>query len=576
MVTPRRVLVVLVVLVAAAIAYTVWLLLQVRGDFADAERAADRLQASFHDQDLAKRDAAIKDFQQSVGDAADHTDGVWWSMLTYVPLVGDDAGGVRALSRSLDTVAQDGVEPMAQTVDLLDQLTGHDRIDLAVLRQLGPPVHDAHTAFEEAAADVSGVDTTGYSGAVRSRFDEYVDSVTEAERLLRSGEKATEVLPTMVGGDGPRDYLLLFQDNAEIRATGGVPWFWARIHSDNGRVTMEERGTSDSLRVRPRPFPLTPAEQAVYGLRFGTSFRAAGFTPDFPRAAQLMAEHWDEQEPGPPLDGVIALDPVAISYLIAGTGPLHAGDVVLRQNNVIRALLNLPYQDLDQDQQEELFRDAGRAIFEASVGELPDPVDFFRGMDRAASEERLLVAPFDEAEQARLVDTPARGALSGDDGRTPHVDIGLNDASGSKMSYYLRYSSEVRASGCDGGRQVIVGSMELSSKVSPQRATTLPVAVTGSGPLGTEVGRELVRVRLYGPYGGAVKDVRVNLQQEQVESVDLDGRPVVTVTVALDPQEQVDVSWTMSSGPGQTGDIDVGMTPSIVPGPSGYVVGTAC
>ena len=62
------------------------------------------------------------------------------------------------------------------------------------------------------------------------------------------------------------------------------------------------------------------------------------------------------------------------------------------------------------------------------------------------------MARFDPTAQANLAGTRAEGALSGDDGATPHVDIGVNDATGSKMSYYLRYWAEVRALDCSAAR----------------------------------------------------------------------------------------------------------------------------
>ena len=494
-----------------------------------------------------------------------------------VPAVGDDAGGVRALSASLDTIARDGVEPLAETVALLDQVSAGGRIDLQVLDRLGPPVHEARAAFDVAAADVDDVDTSGFTGGIRTRFEEYVDLVTEADRLLASGEKATEVLPAMVGGDGPRDYLLVFQDNAEIRATGGVPWFWSRVHAAGGRLTMEERGTDNAFPVRAQPFALSPGERRVYGDYLGTSFRAAGFTPDFPRAAALLAAHWKSRGAGPPLDGVIALDPVAMSYLLRGTGPVHAGETVLRPGNVVRELLSVPYRTLTVDEQDVLFRRAGQGIFRASTGRLPDPVDFFRGMHRAAVEGRLLVAPFDKTEQQRLTGSRARGALVVDDGSTPHVDIGLNDASGSKLSYYLRYSTDVRASGCQNGQQVIVGSLDLTQQITRSQAAILPIAVSGQGSVVTQVGRQLVRVRIYGPFGGDITNLRVNLErQEGIKPVNLGGRPVVTLPLTIEPQEKIEVSWTATSGRGQTGDVVVGVTPSIVPGPSSYVASSAC
>ena len=76
--------------------------------------------------------------------------------MTHLPIVGDDAAGVRALSTSLDTVARVGAAPLSDTVDLLDDLSADGKVDVDVLEQLTPPVREAHAAFQAAAADVAG------------------------------------------------------------------------------------------------------------------------------------------------------------------------------------------------------------------------------------------------------------------------------------------------------------------------------------------------------------------------------------------------------------------------------------
>ena len=111
--TRSRIIALFVVLVVAALAYTAWLVFQVRSDLSDAQSSADALQTALEDDDEAAREAALGDFQDAAADAADHTDGIWWSAMTYMPIVGDDAAGVRALSTSLDTVARVGAAPSA-------------------------------------------------------------------------------------------------------------------------------------------------------------------------------------------------------------------------------------------------------------------------------------------------------------------------------------------------------------------------------------------------------------------------------------------------------------------------------
>lgn len=64
----------------------------------------------------------------------------------------------------------------------------------------------------------------------------------------------------MLGADGERSYLLLIQDNAEIRATGGIPGAFAELRTDGGRLELGLRaraGREHDADVegahRPRP-----------------------------------------------------------------------------------------------------------------------------------------------------------------------------------------------------------------------------------------------------------------------------------------------------------------------------------
>ena len=182
---------------------------------------------------------------------------------------------------------------------------------------------------------------------------------------------------------------------------------------------------------------------------------------------------------------------------------MTVADQELTSENVVDGLLSRPYLELDPVQQDAVFREAASSIFEAATGDLADPVAFVQGLGRAADEGRFLVASFDEDEDQALVGTRVRGALSGDDGATPHVDIGLNDGTGSKMSYYLRYNAEVRARSCSTGKaQSLDGTMSLSQSIPPDEAAQLPDSVTGGGLYEIKPGNQLVFVRIYGPYGG--------------------------------------------------------------------------
>jgi len=573
----RRLLWLLPALLVLAVGYSAWLGWQVRSDLAAAEQSGRDLQAALESGTEQEQSQALADLQDAAGSAADRTSGAWWGALTHLPLVGDDAAGVRALGASLTVVADEGVPPLTRTLAELDHVTAGGRVKVATIDRIAPDVAASGAAFHRAAAEVLAVDSSGFAGSVRMRFDEYVDLVADADHALASATTATEVLPSMLGADGPRDYLLVFQNNAEIRATGGLPGSWAVVHADDGTLSMRRQGSGLQFGRRSSPvLPLSPGERAVYDNVMGVYFLSANFTPDFPRAAQLWTARWEEVIDGPDLDGVISLDPVAMSYLLEGTGPVSVEGRSITADNAVDELLSRPYRELDSEEQDRYFAQVARAVFEGMTGDLRDPLEFVKGIARAADEGRLLVAPFVASDADALEGSRVLGELAGDDGDTPHVDIGLNDATASKMSYYLRYNADVRAEACRQDTQTLRGSMALSQSIPPSEAAQLPVSVTGGGRYGNAPGEQLVSVRIYGPYGGTIEDIRMDGRALDPTIVDLDGRPVATLIAQLSTTEDVVINWAMETGSGQTADGQLGMTPSVVPGDNDAAFDSAC
>ncbi|GAA5147529.1 DUF4012 domain-containing protein [Nocardioides marinquilinus] len=574
----RWVLLVLVVLLAAA-AWTAWTAYQTARDLQDAEAAATRLRTAFENGDDAGRDAALADLQEAASSAKDRTDGLWWGAMTKVPGVGDDAAGVEALSASLDLLANDAVGPLVETVDSLDGLVSGGRIDPDRLAALAEPVDGAAAALREAARLVEEQDSSGYVTPLRTRYDEYTSELTQIAGSLDAAEDAVRVLPSMLGADGPRDYLFVFQNNAEVRSTGGLPGSWARVHVEDGVLELREQGNGSAFGDgTEQKAQLTEEELAVYDELPAVYFQDAGFIPDFPRAATLIDEFWAATYPRVGLDGVIALDPVGLSYLLGGTGPVTAGPLTLDPGTVVSELLNATYLTVaDPEAQDRRFQAVARAVFATVTGDVTSPLDLVRGVDRAVDEGRLLVASFDPAVQERLAGTAITGALTGDDGATPHVDIGVNDSTGSKMSFYLRWAPEVTATSCADGVQTLEASVTLNQTISPAEAARLPDSITGGGYYGIEPGTQLVTLRVYGPFGGTIDDVRIDGKRLPIEKgLEIDGRPVVSVAPLIDTTDDVVVTWTMRTGAGQTGPGEVGVTPGVEPGDLDTDFASAC
>lgn len=577
MVTSRRIVVGLLVVVLVAVGWTAWQAYHLQRDLVRAQDAAQRLRTSIEDGDAVARSAALGDLRVNAASADTNASSMWWEGLTYLPLIGDDVTGVRTLSSSLDTVAANGIQPLADAVDDVDGIAGGGQVDLDRITALQEPMAQSAQAFETAHADVAALDSSGYAGALRTRFETYADDLAVLDRAVGSASSAVDVLPEALGQDGRRNYLLVFENNAEIRGTGGLPGSWAQVSARNGKLTIERQGTGAGFARLDQPVvELTDEEDTVYSDLLGTFFLDANFTPDYPRAAELWKARWEQDYAPRTLDGVISLDPVALGYLLRSTGPIRVGDVTLAPDNAVEQLLNHPYLTLDGTAQDAYFARAAAAIFAGVTRGAGSAVEMMRALSQANDEGRFHFASYDASVAGALTGSKILGALASDDGDDPHLQIGLNDATGSKMSYYLRYRARVASVSCASDVQTLQGTMTLNQTISSTDAAQLPESVTGPGSFGTTKGLQTVSVRLYSPTGGTLGDIRIDGKKITYDVQPLEGRQVASLLIQLDGPDDVVLNWSATAAEGQTGNGTVGVTPSVVAGSKSSTFPSSC
>lgn len=544
-----------------------WQVWQVNRDLSDAVEHAENIQSAVEQRDTDALRSELDALRTASSAATNRTSGATWSFVEALPLFGDDAEGVEVASRVLDGLAADGIEPLVTVSERIDDLLPRDgAIDPAVVAEIAEPVAAAEQAFARAEQDLADVDPDGFVGRLGEQFTTFRDRVTQASSGLHSATIATEVLPSMLGGDGKRHYLLVFQNNAEVRATGGLPGAVSYVEADNGALALRKHVAGASFGEQAEPvLALTDAEVDLYDVVLGTYFLDANMTPDVPRAAELMKARWDLEYPKQSVDGVLMIDAVAIAYLLEATGPMTVDGIRLTSDNLVDELLHESYMRLPEpDAQDAFFAQVAFAAFEKFTAGVDNPAGLLRALGKAADERRVLVHSFDVAEQTKLSNTAIAGDYSGEgSGRDrPKVAVTLNDTTGAKMSYFLRYEVDVTPTACLGGVQTYSAKARVRS-VAPPKAADLPGYITGAGQFGVEPGSQLVTLRIFGPVGGEIGDLDFNGKKMDLVRVQQDGRPVGMTYVQLQPGQTVDLAWTMKAGSGQTGDTEVIVTPTV-------------
>lgn len=529
------------------------------------------------DADGARQTSAV--LTDAAGRAHASTDGPLWAVFSHVPIVGDDVHAVRVVAREVDRVATRAVPTIVDVTAQvgLDAFSPRDgRVDIANLEAVAPRLAGPREALERAARSVGEIEPRKVVGRLQAPVRRLQGSLTSAASAARVADTAAALLPEMLGGSERRRYLLLIQNNAEIRSLGGIPGSFAVIEADRGTVRMRTQGSAIDVPPNDRPRLTVPEDQlGAVPVTAATDLRNTTSVPDFPEAAafasSLAGEELDTR-----FDGVVSVDPVTLSYLLQGLGPVTLEDGTrLTAENAVDELLNGVYRRYATDLlgQDAVFEDAARRIFDAFVDGQGATQPVLEALVQASVDNRVLVWSADESEQRRIRSTGVAGALAQTRDRA-HVGVYVDDSKGSKLQYYLDASSTLRSVRCvDARAQVLTLRTTLTSTVPD---TALPISITGLELQGLRPGDQRLSVRVVAPAGGVFERVRLAGAERTPSGGRIGDRRVTVVPVTLRPGESVDLEVQVRTGEGQTSDAVLTTTPGIEAGANDVRVRSAC
>jgi hypothetical protein len=225
--------------------------------------------------------------------------------------------------------------------------------------------------------------------------------------------------------------------------------------------------------------------------------------PDFSVSGALAKEMWARKH-GLVVDGVLSIDPVALSYLLAATGPveLPSGDV-LTSENAVQVLLNDVYLRYPEpSEQNQFFSEATAAVFGALVAGDVNPAKLLAGLSRAGEEKRVFLWSAHADDQDVLAKTTLVGPLPVTDSVQTTFGVFLNDGTGSKMDFYQSVDTSVTWDSCAlDGRGEATGTARLAVTLTNSAPAGLPDYITGGGAYGVAPGSARTVGYLYLPEG---------------------------------------------------------------------------
>ena len=505
----RRIALVAVLLFVVLVIATAWVAfraVQAAGALMDARAVVSTVEKSVDERDGDALAAALPQAQDAAARARAASSDPVWKVAEHVPWVGRQLHAVSTVSAALDDVVTDALPPVSDVGGLLrgNGLRREDgSVDVEALAEAAPRLASAAKVAAAAHASVQGIDADGLVGPLQGPVADAEDGLAKVATILTGVDRVAALVPPMLGGAGPRTYLVLALNSAELRSAGGIVGSILEVKADDGRLTLGRQVSTAQLKGIDTPvLPLTEAETTLHGTRLGRWIQNAGGTPDFPRTAQLISARWARDVHGT-VDGVVATDPVAVQEVLRALGPVKSGDRTLEADSILRLLLRDSYRDAATGAQADaVFSSVAASIFGALTGGAGSSPDLVDALSAASDEGRFRVWSAHDDEQAVLVRSGVGSAfLTGD--HPEATGVFLNDVTEGKLDYYLAADISVQCSAGD------TATVRLDLAYTPPKdVDALPPYALGARPQAIPRGSLATGALFYAPVGAPLESVR--------------------------------------------------------------------
>ena len=391
-------------------------------------------------------DAGVEDFDAALATAESPV----LAPVKVLPVLGRQ---LRTATTLLDSAVQVGSDTSA-AIDQLQEIAGEpagtpaDR--LAAVRA-------SQVVLDELSADIADPDLgsdTALIGPVRDARERFVDQLTQTRTTVESASLSLEGVGDLL--EGPSTYLVLASNNAEMRSGSGMFLQVGTVAIVDGAFQLSSFVPAQDLFLAEPGSELDPDMAARWGaLVPNQEWRNLNLSPRFDESARMAADMWAASGRGA-VDGVMAIDVVALQRLLELTGPVEVptddGVTTFDADNVRKQLLRRQYEDFDRrvERRDQLGQVAS-SVFDA-FNQRPIPAADLVGLiDRSGAERHLMLWSSDPAQQAAWEELGVSGVLPPD-----ALMVSLINRGGTKLDPYMQLRATLTSSDEGDHRRVTV------------------------------------------------------------------------------------------------------------------------
>lgn len=453
----------------------------------DIDRAVDFATTGIDqlgDDDEAAR-ASLRDAAAAF-ESAEEDLTTWWARPALaVPGVAQQARAVATMASAGADLAHTAADA-SEDADVESIRPRNGKIDLQALAALQEPLDRSLRSLRTADDRLDEIESPLLAGPIADRLQTLRDELDDALGSAELASQVVDVVPDLLGADGPRRYFIAFQNPAELRGNGGLIGNWAELTAHDGQLRLTRTGRSRDLADAAPPASTSPIEGeeevlAVWGQRVA-NWTSINFSPDHPTVSRLIAQMYPRSG-GQEIDGVIGITPVALAGFLDLTGPIDVAGYpeALSSENAARILLHEQYLEFPQqrgEDREDFLTTVVEVLFDRlTAGELPGPRAIAEALSPAVVGRHLQMWAADEEEQALFDRLDVEGSAARD--LVDSFGIYSQNGGGNKIDWFLHRDVTYDVE-WDPGTGTVAGTITATIR-NDAPAAGLPPSIIGWG-----------------------------------------------------------------------------------------------
>jgi len=286
-------------------------------------------QESVKNQDFVKSKICLEDAYQKLNEISKEIDGVGSFLADatkYIPYLSKISSGNHLIEGGKD-ISQAGIllSELANDFENIKkgENVGEDVSYLEIFQKSENKIKEAASFLKSAQNHLEEVNIDDIPENLKDKFSFLKRVLPEANLILSDFLKEEKIFTDVLGGNGARKYLFLFQNNQEMRSTGGFIGSYAILDISNGRVRkfFIDGIFNPDGQLKENIVPPVPIQK----ISAGWSLHDSNWFPDFPVSAEKAIRFY-EKTGGPTADGVITMTPTVLKKLLKVTGPIDLSE----------------------------------------------------------------------------------------------------------------------------------------------------------------------------------------------------------------------------------------------------------